>query len=40
MYTECFFDNCKKQPVFNNYGKKFGIFCCVHKKETMINVEK
>ena len=34
----CIFEDCKTQPYFNIKGKTKGLYCYVHKKENMINV--
>jgi hypothetical protein len=36
--TKCSFENCKKQPYFNEEGKTKGLYCSKHKTENMVNV--
>ena len=35
----CWQDGCDKQSAFNYEGQKIGIYCAVHKKDTMVDVK-
>ena len=35
----CMFENCKTIPYFNMEGETKAKYCCIHKKENMINVK-
>ena len=35
----CIYEDCKKQPIYNNEGEKKGLYCSIHKLDGMIDIK-